>query len=86
MQAPRSTVADRLHRFRVRVPEGGEPPSLNGRSLRRRGKGRERALEVWGDPERVRGELEAAGAEVREVRGLSLEEAALALLDDGEEA
>lgn len=85
MQAPRSTVTDRLHRYRIRVPEGGEPPSLDGRSLRRRGKGRERSLEVWGEPERMRAELEAAGAGVRDVRGLSLEEAALALLDDGEE-
>lgn len=86
LQAPRSTVADRLHRYRIGVPEGWRSPALDGRLLRRRGDGRERAWEVWGDPDRVRAELKAAGAEVREVRGLSLEEAALALLDDGEEA
>lgn len=84
LQAPRPAVTERLHRYRIRLPGGREPPSLDGRLLRRRGEGREQAWEAWGEPDRVRAQLDAAGAEVREVRGLSLEEAALALLDDGE--
>ncbi len=85
LQAPRSTVTDRLRRYRIRAPEGWSEPSLDGRVLRRRGEGRERSWAAWGEPDRIRSELEDAGAEVREVRKLSLEEAALALLDDGEE-
>ena len=85
LQAPRSTVTDRLRRYRIRAPDGWRPPSLDGRLLRRRGEGRERAWTAWGEPGRTRAELEGAGAEVREVGRLSLEEAVLALLDDGEE-
>ncbi len=84
LQARRSVVAERLHRYRLRTPDGWTEPSLDGRLLRRRGRGPERSWTVWGEPDRVRADLEAAGAEVREVGTLTLEEAALALLDDGE--
>ena len=86
LQAPRATVTELLRRYRIRVPDGWRPPAMNGRLLRRRGEGRKQAWAVWGEPEQIRSELDAAGAEVRDVRGMNLEEAALALLDDGEEA
>jgi hypothetical protein len=64
------------------VPDGwnGVVPELNGSVIRRSGHAREIEWTVWGEQERVTAELARAGATVREVARLSLDDAATTLL------
>jgi ABC-2 type transport system ATP-binding protein len=76
---------DELHRtvrrFRVALPPTWElPPGLALVDARRSRDGREAHWTVIGDEREVTARLESAGAEVRDVSSLSLEDAALALL------
>ncbi|HKJ93307.1 MAG TPA: ABC transporter ATP-binding protein [Longimicrobiales bacterium] len=70
-----------LLRYHAEVPEGwAGVASLDGSVVRRSEAGREIVWTVWGDEGAVRQQLTSAGAAVREVRTLSLEEAAVSLL------
>ncbi len=84
LQAPRDQVRLRLRRYWAGVPEGwAGAPGLNGQVLLREEEGREVALTVWGEEREVVERLAAAGATVRDVAALSLDEATLALLRAG---
>ena len=68
-------------RYRVEVPEGWEPPAeLRITSLRRSRAGREVQWTLIGEPDEVTARLAGAGATVRDMTPLTLEEAALAFL------
>ena len=66
------------------VPDGWRPPpELAGAALRRSALGRQIDWTVWGDERRVVDGLAGAGAVVREVAPLSLDDAAVAVLSAG---
>jgi len=70
-----------LRRYHAEVPEGwAGAPTLDGAVVRRSDRGREIQWTVWGEEPEIRAALEGAGAAVRDVRGLSLEEAAVSML------
>lgn len=84
------TSSDHLHRklrrYRAEVPErwtGAE--GLDGVVVRRAGTGREIVWTVWGEPDDVTDRLAHAGATVREVAPLSLDDAAITLLGGKED-
>lgn len=80
-QLPVETLRQQLHRYRAEVPDGWSgAPGLNGAVLRRQDAARDIQWTIWGDEDDVRLRLTSAGAAVREVSPLSLEDAALALL------
>jgi len=80
-QLDRETMRARLCRYTIGVPEGWSgAPALNGDVVRRSGGGREMAWTVWGTRQEVIGRLSGAGAEVRDVAPVTLEEAAVSLL------
>ena len=84
-QMSRDELRRTVRRYRVEVPEGWQPPAeLRIASLRRSRGGREVQWTLAGEERDVTARLTAAGAVVREVTALALEEAALAFL--GEEA
>lgn len=81
VQVDRDTLRRRLRRYTLEVPEGwSEPGGLPGRVIRRSGSGREVAWSIWGPEVETRTQLSRAGATVREVTPLTLEEAAVALM------
>jgi ABC-2 type transport system ATP-binding protein len=85
-QLPRSELRGSLLRFSTDVPEGWRPPQdIGGRVVIRRGEARDIEWILWGDRDAVARGLTQAGATVREVASLSVDEAAIALLI-GEEA
>lgn len=84
-QAPRSLLEDRLRRYRMSLPEGEAADGLPVPVLRSRRSGRTATCVVLGDEAEVRERLRGAGVEVREVEPLTLEESALALLEEGED-
>jgi hypothetical protein len=80
---PRDDVRRTVLRYRVDVPEGWQlPAELRTSSVRRSLSGREVQWTLAGEPSDVTARLAAAGASVREVTSLTLEEAALAFLAD----
>ena len=80
-QMTRDELRRTVLRYRVEVPEGWEaPPELRIASLRRSRTGREVQWTLTGEPSDVTARLAAAGATVRDVTPLALEEAALAFL------
>jgi ABC-2 type transport system ATP-binding protein len=80
-QMTRDELRRTVLRYRVEVPEGWQPPpELRTASLRRSRAGREVQWTLIGEPDEVRARLAAAGATVRDVTPLALEEAALAFL------
>lgn len=80
-QMARDELRRTVVRYRVEVPEGWQPPpELRIASLRRSRAGREAQWTLAGEPDDVTARLAGAGATVREVTPLSLEEAALAFL------
>lgn len=80
-QQRRSELVRHLYRIQFDVPEGWTPPEeLDGTLLRSKGGARERVCTVWGDPEGTRAALQAAGATVRHIASLNLEDAARTLL------
>ena len=80
-QMTRDELRKSVLRYRVEVPEGWEaPPELRIASLRRSPAGREVQWTLVGKPDDVTARLAAAGATVRDVTPLALEEAALAFL------
>lgn len=82
VQASRATLRRRLRRYRADVPSNWNGVSdLGGAAVvRRKGLGREIQWTIWGEQDRVVAHLTGAGATVRDVSTLALEEAAVALL------
>jgi ABC-2 type transport system ATP-binding protein len=80
-QMSRDELRRTVLRYRVEVPEEWEaPPELRIPSLRRSRGGREAQWTLSGEERDVTARLTAAGATVRDVTPLTLEEAALAFL------
>jgi ABC-2 type transport system ATP-binding protein len=80
-QATTSEIQRSLLRYKAEVPDGWPGANaMNGQVVRRVARGREIEWTVWGEEQEVRTRLGSAGAVVRDVTRLSLEEAAVALL------
>lgn len=83
VQRTRDELRRTVARYRVEVPEGWQPPpELRLASLRRSRAGREAQWTLVGEPGDVAARLAGAGATVRNVTPLTLEEAALAFLTE----
>jgi ABC-2 type transport system ATP-binding protein len=84
-QMSRDELRRTVRRYRVEVPEGWEAPAeLRTPTLRRSRGGREVQWTLAGEERDVTARLAAAGATVREVTPLALEETALAFLAEEE--
>ncbi len=84
-QMSRDDLRRTVLRYRVEVPEGWQAPrELRIASLRRSPGGREAQWTLVGEQQDVTARLAAAGATVRDVTPLALEEAALAFLGEEE--
>ncbi|HEX6904900.1 MAG TPA: ABC transporter ATP-binding protein [Thermoanaerobaculia bacterium] len=82
-QMARDELRRTVRRYQVEVPDGWQsPPELRITSVRRSPGGREAQWTLIGEPDEVTARLAAAGATVREVTPLALEEAALAFLSE----
>jgi ABC-2 type transport system ATP-binding protein len=80
-QMTRDELRRTVVRYRVEAPEGWQPPAeLRITGLRRSRAGREAQWTLIGEPDDVTARLAGAGATVRDVTPLALEEAALAFL------
>ncbi|HEX7154106.1 MAG TPA: ABC transporter ATP-binding protein [Thermoanaerobaculia bacterium] len=80
-QMSRDDLRRTVRRYRVEVPEGWQAPAeLRIPSLRRSPAGREMQWTLIGEERDVTARLAAAGATVRDVTPLALEDAALAFL------
>ena len=80
-QLPRMELQRMLRRYWADVPEGWDgAAAVNGHIIDRRGGARDIEWTVWGEEDRVVAGLSAAGASVRNVAPLSIDEAATALL------
>ena len=86
VQVDRASMQTQLRRYLLDVPETWSAPGLQLALLKENGMPRERRWTIWGDEAEVTRQLTAAGAHVRAVSPLSLDEAALALLTAKEEA
>ncbi len=85
-QVNRDAMQLKLRRYLLDVPESWSAPDLPLTVLKENGTPRERRWTIWGDEAHVRGQLTSAGANVRGVTPLTLDEAALALLSMKETA
>jgi ABC-2 type transport system ATP-binding protein len=82
-QMSRDELRRTVRRYRVEVPEGWQaPPELRTSSLRRSAGGREVQWSLIGEEHDIAAHLTAAGASVRDVTPLALEEAALAFISE----
>lgn len=80
-QMPRAELRQNLRRYWADVPEGFDTSRpVAGRVIRRAGGPSEFEWTVWGDEAEVRRSLAEAGAEVRNVAPLSVDDAAIVLL------
>ena len=80
-QLTRDALRGMLRTYRLQVPEGWSgAPALDRAVLRRNGSAREMAWTIWGEEAEVTQRLAAAGATVRRIDALTLEDAALVLL------
>lgn len=85
-QLPRDELHGGLLRYWADVPEGWSgPEELNGRVVRRSGSARAIEWTVWGDRDAVTLGLSQAGAAIREVTPVSVDEAAVAILSGRDE-
>lgn len=83
-QMPREDVMRTVRSYDLEVPEGWQPPpGLHASALRRASTGRDVRCTLVGEPQAVERRLAVAGARVRQARGLTLEDAALAFLSEG---
>ncbi|HSM05677.1 MAG TPA: hypothetical protein VK858_13765, partial [Longimicrobiales bacterium] len=84
-QFSRADLRTHLLRYWTEVPEGWDAsPPVDGRVIRQARGRREVEWTVWGDREQVTSSLERAGARVRDVEAVSVDEAATALLANRE--
>ncbi len=80
-QMSRDELRRTVRRYRVEVPDGWQaPPELRTSSLRRSRNGREMQWTLIGEERDLTARLATAGATVRDITPLALEEAALAFL------
>jgi ABC-2 type transport system ATP-binding protein len=80
-QLDRETLRRYLRAYSLQVPDGWRgAPELANTVLVRNGSPREVAWTIWGDETEVAQRLHSAGATIRQVQPLSLEDAALVLL------
>lgn len=80
-QFSREALRRYLREYRIEAPRGwAGVPEMADVVIRRNGSGREVAWAIWGDEGDVVARLAQAGAEVRHVEPLKLEDAAVALL------
>jgi ABC-2 type transport system ATP-binding protein len=80
-QMPRDQLRKTVQRYRVEVPDGWQaPPELRVSGLHRAPSGRELRWTLVGEERDVIARLTRAGAMVRDVLPLALEEATVALL------
>jgi ABC-2 type transport system ATP-binding protein len=80
-QVPRAELRRNLRRYWADVPDGFDVSlPVAGQVIRRAGEPREVEWTVWGDEAEVCRSLTEAGAEVRNVAPLSVDDAAIALL------
>jgi ABC-2 type transport system ATP-binding protein len=80
-QMPRDQLRKTVQRYRVEIPDGWEaPPEVRVSDLHRARRGRELQWTLVGEERDVIARLTGAGAMVRDVRPLALEEATVALL------
>jgi ABC-2 type transport system ATP-binding protein len=81
-QLPLAQLQKHLLRYRADVPDGWSGiPGLNGSVLRRAGGARDVQWTIWGAEAEVTAQFAGAGATVRDVARLTLQEATLALLN-----
>jgi ABC-2 type transport system ATP-binding protein len=82
-QMPREELQRTVRSYQLEVPDGWEPPrELQATGLRRSAAGRDVRCTLVGDEREVTRRLAAAGARVRQVSTLALEDAALAFLPE----
>ncbi len=79
-QMPRDELQRTVGRYRVEVPAGWQPPRALAAAGVRAGAGREALWTLVGDRRELIDRITLAGAMVREVQSLALEDATLALL------
>ncbi len=80
-QTTRDDLHQTLRRYQLEVPEGWTtPPAFSGIVVNQNGSSPELAWSIWGEEDQVSEALTAAGATVRSVSALQLEEAAVAIL------
>jgi ABC-2 type transport system ATP-binding protein len=79
-QLNREAMHERLRRYLLDVPATWSAPAIPFTVLKENGTPRERRWTIWGEEGQVRSALEESGAAVRSVSALSLDESALALL------
>lgn len=80
MQFSRDALHRHLRRYRMQLPEGWTAPVPADVVVQRNGGPPEAAWTIWGEESEVVERLKGAGATLREVEPLTLEEAVLALL------
>jgi ABC-2 type transport system ATP-binding protein len=81
-QMPLTELHKHLKRYRADVPDGWAGiPGLNGSVLRRASGPREVQWTIWGNEPEVTAQFAGAGATVRDVVPLTLQESTLALLN-----
>ena len=82
-QMPREELQRTARSYQLDVPDGWQPPAeLHATALRRSSTGREIRCTLVGDERELTQRLAAAGARVRQVGTLALEDAALAFLPE----
>jgi ABC-2 type transport system ATP-binding protein len=82
-QMPREELQRTVRSYQLEVPDGWEPPpDLPATGLRRSSAGRDVRCTLVGEERVVTRRLAAAGARVRQVSTLTLEDAALAFLPE----
>lgn len=83
-QFSRDALRRYLRNYHIGVSDGWEgAPEMDDVVIRRNGSGREVAWTIWGEESDVTERLRGAGATVRQVEPLTLEDAALSLLSHG---
>jgi ABC-2 type transport system ATP-binding protein len=78
VQTPTDNLRTRLRRYMVATDSAYVPPDQAVISIN--GSERERALTLWGDEEQITEQIRSAGGDIRDVRPLTLQEAAVAFL------
>ncbi|HEX8904022.1 MAG TPA: hypothetical protein VF771_04230, partial [Longimicrobiaceae bacterium] len=82
-QMPREELQRTVRSYQLEVPDGWEAPrELQATGLRRSSAGRDARCTLVGEEREVTRRLAAAGARVRQVSTLALEDAALAFLPE----
>jgi ABC-2 type transport system ATP-binding protein len=82
-QMPREELQRTVRSYQLEVPDGWQvPQELHATALRRSSTGRDIRCTLVGDEREVTQRLAAAGARVRQVGTLALEDAALAFLPE----